>query len=180
MSQAIHALKAAALAQTVQVTKAPAKKTAAKSVEKPAEKAEKVAKPKAVAFTPRKAKKGQVIYVIAEQARPQFGRALFAHTHAAMTILGLLDASRPSVPQASLLTLVGQRAVSWHKSQANLEETADRGLRLSSQGFNKFKGREIDGKIDAVKANEFVDLFLTGKLGENIGIKKANVYQSAF
>lgn len=125
----------------------------------------------------RVAKKGQVIHVIAEAARPGGGRALFAHTHAALQIMGLLDVARPAVPQASLLTVMGQRAITYHLKERNFEAAPDHGIRLSSIGLTKFRDRAANGHVDGKLANGFMSLFLDGEVKDS-GIAKGNLYQT--
>ena len=130
-----------------------------------------------VAIVPKSVKKGQPMFVIAEAARPGSGKALFAHTHAALTVLGLLDGKRPAVPSSSLLTVMGQRAVTYHRKMMNFEDAPDHGIRLSSDGLAKFRARAAEGHIDGKLANGFIDLFTEGKV-DNTGVAKANVYQA--
>lgn len=130
-----------------------------------------------VAIVAKTVKKGQPMFVIAEAARPGSGRALFAHTHAALTVLGLLDGKRPAIPASSLLTVMGQRAVTYHRKMANFEDAPDHGIRLSSDGLTKFRARALEGHIDGKLANGFIDLFTEGKV-DNTGVAKANVYQA--
>lgn len=134
-----------------------------------------------VSFIPRAAKKEQVLHVLDERSRPSSGARLFAHTHAVLTILGLLDASRPAVPQAYLLQMLGQRAVSHHRAKLNIEDAPNHGARLSIAGRNHFAARMTEGKIDTAAANAFVAMFLDGSVDQNaIGVIKSNTYQVKF
>lgn len=128
----------------------------------------------AVELVSRTAAKGQSLYVISDAARPGFGKALFAHTHAALTVAGMLAPSRPAVPRNMVTTIMGQRAVNYHVAQGNFEDAADHGIRLSSAGYSTFRDRA--SRLDAKLANGFVGLFLDGNTGDT-GIAKANVYQ---
>lgn len=134
-----------------------------------------------VQFVIRKAKKGAPLYAIAEQednGRPRAGKMLAAHTHAALTVLGMLEPSRPSVPSRAVLSLMGQRAMTWHTQADNFERDNNGGVRLTQDGHNKFKGRELDGKIDAAAANAFVSVFLDGKVDTKaIPVSPSAVYQ---
>ena len=169
-----------------QAAKVDAGKKAAPAVKKAAPAEKKVAggldaakQATSVDLLKRTAKKGQVIHVIAEAARPGGGRALFAHTHAALQVFGLLDASRPAVAQATLLTVMGQRAITYHLKERNFEAAPDHGIRLSSIGLIKFRDRASNGQIDGKLANGFMSLFLDGEVKDS-GIAKGNLYQAKF
>jgi hypothetical protein len=163
-------------------TKAPAKgKTIRKADKAPAKKtAPKAATPKAaaVAFVARTIKAGSKVHAIAEDARPVSGKNLFAHTHAALTLLGLLDATRPAVPQKHVLTVMGQRAVTYHSKQMNFESAPNHGIRLSTAGRNWFVNRMAEGKVDTGLANAFMTLFIDGKADPKTGVAQGKVYQT--
>lgn len=163
------ATKAPEAAQAVQAAAKPKKapKAAAKAAEKPK-------------FNARKMAKGKPIYVLDQHSRPGSGPLLLAHTHAALTVLGLLDEKRPVVKKSELLTLVGQRAVVYHGKKGNLEDAPGNGIRLSTLGYNTFTSRMRDGKINVEAANAFVDAFLEGKPNPLIHATKSNLYSVAF
>lgn len=161
---------AAAVAQLVTATKA--------SVAAPKKTAEKKAAVSTAPLIKRTAKKGQAIFAIAEAARPGAGTSLFAHTHAALTVLGMLDPKRPSVPQSSLLSLLGPRAVSHHRKELNFESGPGMSLRLSADGYRKFQQRATTGGIDAEKANAYIGLFLDGEV-KGTGVSKSSVFKIA-
>jgi hypothetical protein len=166
-------VKASAKAKT-----ATAIKSASKPAAKPAIKAETA--PVATPFVARHYVMGTPIYSLDETTRPVAGRLLFAHTHAALTVLGLLDASRPAVGKSQVLTLMGQRAVSYHLKQGNIEDGPNRTIRLSVLGLNSFKRRIAENKIDTTAASAYQAAFLDGTPDKAIGITKANLYQAMF
>ncbi len=133
-----------------------------------------------VAFVPRVYSKGQPIYMLDDKSRPVSGRLLLAHTHAALTILGLLDAARPVVKKSQLLTLIGQRAVNYHLTKDNIETAPDHGVRLSTLGYNVFNDRMKSGKIDTEAAMLFQSAFLDGKPDGKINVKAGNLYSAIF
>lgn len=134
-----------------------------------------------VAFVHRTAKAGQVLHILDERSRPASGSRLFAHTHAVLTILGLLEASRPAVPQTHLLQMLGQRAVAHHRSKLNIEDAPNHGARLSIAGRNHFAARLSEGKVDTSAANAFVKMFLDGSIDHSAtGIAQSNVFQVKF
>lgn len=130
----------------------------------------------AVAFIARTAQPGKTVHVLSEETRPVSGSKLFAHTHAALTILGLLNGE--AAPKKSLLTVMGQRAVSYHLKQGNFESAPNNAIRLTTLGGNFFKNRYLDNKIDVKLANGFTELFLDGKIDAALGVNKANVYEA--
>lgn len=156
---------------------APAKPKTVRKASDPAKPKAKTSKTSAavVAFVARKMEPGQMLHVLDEPSRPTSGTRLYAHTHAALHVLGLLDAARPSIPKKAILTVMGQTAVSYHMRQRNFEAAPDGGVRLSLIGYNKFKDRAIDGAL----ANGFTDMFLSGKIDPALLVRPNNVYQAA-
>lgn len=149
----------------------------AKAASKPKvekQEAAKVAEKEATKFIPRVAVKGQSLYALDAISRPRSGRLLLAHTHAAMVVLGLFSESRPAIPKASLLTLLGERAVKYHIQKDNLESAPDHGIRLSLKGYNTFKTREVDA--DAAMAYQAA--FLDGKVDSKVNISKGHLFQT--
>lgn len=137
-------------------------------------------KKEVIAFVPRTAQAGQAIHLLDERSRPQSGSRLFAHTHAVLILLGLLDPTRPAVPLACLLQTLGQRAVTYHRKQMNLEE-GPKGVCLSSAGRNHFVSRMLEGKIDGRMANAFLAMMLDGQIDSAVtGVNQSNVYQTKF
>lgn len=151
-----------------------------KTVRAATPKAEKPAKPKLaiVAFIPRQAEAGKPVFAIndTDNARPVAGTRLFAHTHAALTMMGMID-GKPA-PKKVVLSVMGQRAVAYHLKERNFEDAKDHCLRLSTSGKNKFVNRAKEGLVDGALANGFMDLFLTGKVGKT-GIAQGEVFQLA-
>lgn len=147
----------------------PAKKTAAKPV--PAKKTA-----PAVKFVASKIK--GAFFAVQADKRPQFGRALFAHTHAALAVLDMLDPKRPAAPKAALLTLCGQRVVDYHVRESNFEAVKDNGIKLTPTGLEKFQSRLADGRLDVDVANEYAALFVTGKPGPKLNIGTGHVFQT--
>lgn len=157
----------------------PAKASEEKAAKGPEKAAEKPAEAP-VQFVPRQYVKGEKLYFIDELNRPAAGRLLFAHTHAALTVLGLLDAKRPAVKKSQLLTMVGQRAVNYHTKKQNLESAPDGHIRLSVLGYNSFSNRARDGKVDLSAATAYQSAFLDGKPDAKINVKQSNLYEAVF
>ena len=156
------------------------KKADAKAAAKPAKAKEVKAPVVTVPFVPRLYTKGAPIYALDDVSRPGSGRLLLAHTHAALTVLGLLDAKRPAAKKAQLLTLIGQRAVNYHLGNGNFEAAPDHGVRLSILGLNSFNARVAASKIDTEAATAYQAAFLDGKPDGKVGIKKDNLYAASF
>lgn len=140
------------------------------------EKAPKVVR-ETVAFVNRLLKKGAPVHVLGINARPTSGTRLTAHTHAALSILGMLDAKCPAVAVSAVKTIMGDRAIVYHTKQNNFVSGPDHTIALSPAGRNHFLARTIDGKV----ANAFVDMFLDGKVDEaTLGVKAGEVFQAKF
>lgn len=194
MSEAAQALLSAAEAKTKQKADreaerakrfpTAAKEEAAAKAEKKTTRAPGAAKEKApkvvretVAFVNRLLKKGAPVHVLGINARPTSGTRLAAHTHAALSILGMLDAKCPAVSVSAVKTIMGDRAIVYHTKESNFVSGPDHTIALSPAGRNKFLSRPIDGKV----ANAFVDMFLDGKVDEAVlGVKAGEVFQAKF
>lgn len=161
--------KSPAVKKTVDAS---ATQAAAPATDKPKAKA-------APALKTRVAAKGAQLYVATDTARPAVGKLLAAHTHAALTVLGMLQPSRPASSRAAVSTIMGARAVKYHMGEGNFEDTADNGLRLSSAGYSKLQERVHGGKIDVAQANAFMDMFLDGNV-TGTPVAKANIYPVKF
>ena len=119
----------------------------------------------AVEFKGRLADATKAIHVLNPDLRPRSGRALKAHTHAALTVLGLIDSKRPGVPKSSLLSIIGPVAVSHHVEKGNFEVNDGGRLRLTSAGYNEFSSRVKSPGFDVGLATSYQELFLDGKHG---------------
>lgn len=152
-------------------------KAAPKATPKATSKAtEKLAKATA-AFVARVLPKGKMAHVIAQDARPTQGVRLFAHTHAALHLLGLFSPALPAVSERAVLTIMGQRAVAYHRKENNFTTGPNYTLSLTPAGYTKFKARGVEGKIDGKLANAFLDLFIDGKVDPALQVPADKVYQ---
>lgn len=127
----------------------------------------------------RAMRKGATVYAISESARPRAGRALYAHTNAALTALGLLSANRPAVSKREVLTLIGQRAVTHHVNEGNMELEGDDGedIRLTVAGYEKFVTRQ--DSLDVPLSNAYLRLILDGSTA-GTDVPPAQVYAMRF
>jgi hypothetical protein len=142
---------------------------AAKAVPK-AERPAKPVKP-VVAFVPKVPAPGKPVHVVRDGPRPTSGARLYAHTKAALHLLGLMD--NKAAPMKNVLTVMGQRAVSYHLKENNFVSAPDGKLKLSPAGLSKFRERTVDNDI----ANAFMTMFVTGKVDSaKLGLTADSVY----
>lgn len=144
-------------------------KAEGKTVEK-----EKPVKAAQAPFVGRFAKKGSPVYLIAADARPGNGRLLFAHTHASLSLFGMLDAKLPPAPKSALVAFLGNTAVGYHLKEHNMVEGA-KGVSLTAAGRNKFMNRLTEGKFDTKVAMAFQTLFIDGKVDPVTQINPKNI-----
>lgn len=112
------------------------------------------------------------LYAIAPGHRPSEGAALFAHTQAALTVLGMWAPQRPAAPADKLEALIGERAFRHHLKQRNFEGSDK--IRLSSDGYAAFRKRETAGKIDPNLVEAFVASLRTGAAAP--GVPAAHIH----
>lgn len=151
--------------------KAAKKANGGKTVRKPME------KPERPAFVAKLLPKDAAVHYLTDTVRPRAGSRLFAHTHAALTVLGMLAEARPVVPARALRTILGATAVSHHLSQNNFEQAPDSGIRLTPAGLSFFRSRMTEGKVDTAAANGFVDMFISGTPSDAAQVRKGDINQ---
>ena len=159
--------------------------TAAKAeAEKKAKSAKTTAVAKApveqVKFVGRSVKKGAPVHLIAIGDRPQSGKRLYAHTHAALALFGMLDASTPEAPRAAVLAFLGDTAVSYHTRERNFVDGKDGMIRLTPAGRNKFLNRVASGQVDTKMAMAFQSLFIDGKADPSLAVPARSFYPIHF
>ncbi len=137
-----------------------------------------VAQTAAVAtFITRMAEPGKTVSILDEKARPVAGKRLAAHTPAALTVLALLQGGE--APKKAALSIMGQRAISYHLAKRTFESTPGNGIRLTITGRNEFKNRFLAGRVDIALANAYTSLFLDGKNDPLLGVADRNIYSAA-
>lgn len=99
-------------------------------------------------------------FALAPAMRPSHGPALFAHTHAALTALGMLTPTRLAAPVDTLVAMIGKRAIKHHTDQGNLEGGERK--RLTTVGYAAFKARADEGKFDPALAEAYLSMFKAG------------------
>ena len=107
-------------------------------------------------------------FVFVDGARPVSGARLFAHTDAALRFTGM--AEQRTVRKNVAIAIMGARAIKHHLGQGNLEEEADK-VRLTTAGYNKFKGRVDEGGINGDLAAAFLAAIRSGTTNAAAGIK---------
>lgn len=121
------------------------------------------------------AKTPALFYAVLGGARPTSGGKLYAHTFAALSVLGITTA-KGSALSSHLRTLIGDRAVNHHTGVANLVERNDR-VSLTKQGVLFFAERfkSHDGKAPRC-STDMVDRYMTvmqkGRADASLGITK--------
>jgi hypothetical protein len=113
----------------------------------------------------------RTLHILTDTARPVAGTRLFAHTQAALRLLGMATPKRQPVRRAAVTTVMGSRAVSYHLSQKNFEVTGDNSIRLTARGLKTITEREVEKSM----VEKFVALFSKGKADSTIGVTKSNI-----
>lgn len=116
-------------------------------------------------------------FVFVEGARPVSGIRLVAHTDAALRFTGMaqMEPVRKNAAQA----IMGSRAVKYHLEQGNLEEKAG-SVKLTRQGYQFFKARVEEGKIDGKLSAAFLAAITSGKTNAEAGIKEHHLIPVGF
>lgn len=101
------------------------------------------------------------LFALVAGMRPVSGPRLYAHTIAALEVLGVTCSTKASAPR--LLALIGPRAFSYHaKVTRNLAVTGET-VKLTRTGDEFFQAREAEGKAPRDLIDAFVSVFRTGK-----------------
>lgn len=156
------------------------KKAPAKTVRKASEPKERVPGKKetlakqTVAFVARTIGKGKPFYALSANGRPGSGLNLVAHTHAALTVLGMLDPKMPAAPLTAVRTIMGPTAVAYHLKQNNFQAVDNNGIKLTPAGRSAFLARTVNNEI----ANAFVDMMIDGKLSPVLKVPSGEMFQA--
>lgn len=148
--------------------------TTSKTVKKPvvARRTSVTAKPGKTAALKHAVGKAIKFYVMIEGARPSAGNRLAAHTDAALRFLNMAN-QEPARKQA-VVSLFGARAVQYHENNGHFEQKNGM-VNLTKKGFNFFKGRFEDGKVDADLSNAFLTAIQKGAASTPHGIKATHL-----
>lgn len=115
------------------------------------------------------------LFVFKEIMRPSHGKALLAHTLAALQVLGMTGPRRPAVAEAALTKVIGARAVRYHSEKTgNMEATALGSIRLTEEGVNFFNTRVRDGRVEQGMVDGYVTLLKTGE-NPALRVRKASI-----
>lgn len=101
------------------------------------------------------------LFALVAGMRPVSGPRLYAHTIAALEVLGVTRSSKGSAPR--LLALIGPRAFSYHSKVTHNLDVAGETVKLTRTGEEFFQARETDGKAPRDLIDAFVSVFRTGK-----------------
>jgi len=111
-------------------------------------------------------------YAFVDGARPQSGARLYAHTHAALTFLGLLEGRTAMVK--ALRTLIGEHAASYHAGRKNLAVSGEH-VKLTAKGVKSFTARADTGKFPEDMANAFLKAISSGSPSAEFDIRKEHL-----
>ena len=152
---------------TKQITKPAAAKTTAKVETKPVTRTRTPSKVTAAV---------KALFILTDLARPQRGPRLFAHTMAALTVLGMVRKNRPLVPTSALQSFVGSSAIAYHtKTKGTLVEVGEK-IQLTEFGLGYFPSRSM--KLAEVEG--FQSVMTTGQPNEACGIRKEQIVAAGF
>lgn len=113
------------------------------------------------------------LFALIAGMRPVSGPRLYAHTIAALEMLGISRTSPASADR--LQAMIGPRAMSYHaKVTHNLEVKGDN-VKLSRTGVEFFQAREADGKAPRDLIDAFKAVFRTGKPSDAAEVKAHHI-----
>lgn len=110
------------------------------------------------------------VYALLPGMRPKSGERLFAHTAAALEVLGITRTH--SAPALRLAALIGPTAYKWHTVTLGTLEPVGENVRLTKVGQETFSARERDGLAPRHLIDAFKAVFSTGRASV-----QAQVYQ---
>ncbi len=114
------------------------------------------------------------LFVLIQGARPVSGPALVSHTHAAFTVLGMLNGAK--VKKNIVAAVMGVRAIGYHLGLNNFEAVGP-ALKISDIGQRVFNLR-VTGKTYQPKLTDaYVAMFLRGKTSDEFHIAADNLVQ---
>lgn len=121
----------------------------------------------------------ETFHVLVQGMRPASGPRLYAHTIAALEVLGLFISSKASrrtvVPSARLQAFIGPRAFDYHTRTAANMKVVPTGVQLTATGHEFFTARVTDGRAPAELIDAFVSVFRTGKPNETAQVKAHHI-----
>lgn len=123
---------------------------------------------RAAPFTPP-----ATLFVLLPGMRPVAGDRLLAHTHAALEVLGLMQA-RPA-PTARVVALIGPRAFAYHSKVLHSLEAVGATTRLTKAGLALMSAREKEGKVSRELVDAFRAVFVTGKASETAQVARHHI-----
>ena len=105
-------------------------------------------------------------------SRPSAGNLLFAHTMAILALFGFGPKVNVTVNRRTLSRLWGERAVSYHLQNGNLEAVKGDRVRLTAQGKSKFFSERTGRYTEQAKA-DYLAAIRDGKASDNV--KESNI-----
>lgn len=115
------------------------------------------------------------VYVLLPGFRPKSGNRLYAHTAAALEVLGITRTR--SAPISRLISLIGHTAFTWHATKLGTLEPVGENVKLSKIGSEVFTARERDGIAPRHLIDAFKMVFITGKPNEEAQVLQHHISQ---
>ena len=105
--------------------------------------------------------------------RPVSGPRLYAHTTAALEVLGITCSNAASAPR--LRALIGISAFLHHSKVSNSFEVSGESVKLTTTGDELFQAREASGKAPRDLIDAFISVFRTGKPNATASVKAHHI-----
>lgn len=113
------------------------------------------------------------VYALLPGMRPKSGERLFAHTAAALEVLGVTRTR--SAPAVRLEALIGHTAYKWHVARLGTLELIDTNVRLTKIGQETFAARERDGLAPRHLIDAFKAVFSTGRASVQAQVQQHHI-----
>lgn len=113
------------------------------------------------------------LFALVAGMRPVSGPRLYAHTIAALEVLGVTCNTKASAPR--LFALIGPRAFSYHSKVTRSLAVTGETVKLTRTGDEFFEAREADGKAPRDLIDAFASVFRTGKPNATAEVKAHHI-----
>ena len=113
------------------------------------------------------------LFALVAGMRPASGPRLYAHTIAALEVLGITRNAKGSAPR--LLAMIGPRALSYHSTVTRNFSVAGETVKLSRSGEEFFQARVESGKAPRELIDAFVSVFRTGEPNTTAEVKAHHI-----
>ncbi len=113
------------------------------------------------------------LFALVAGMRPVSGSRLYAHTTAALEVLGITCSNAASAQR--LRALIGIRAFLYHSKVSNSFKVSGELVKLTATGDELFQSREESGKAPRDLIDAFVSVFRTGKPSATASVKAHHI-----